>query len=160
MNTKKIGLGIVSLAAVGAMAMPAMAQEADTGTDEPTTQELQEDETSTSEDRAAARAERKQARIDALADELGISSEELEAAMDAVRADFQAERLERLEVKLDEKVAAGELTQEQADEILADAENGDWPKRGKRGHRGHHRHGGGDASSDAATDATAEQTSV
>jgi hypothetical protein len=87
-------------------------------------------------DREARRAERRQAYVDALAEELGISSDDLRAAMETVHAEFRAERLAELESRLDERVAAGDITQAQADEILRRAEDGDLPGRGGRGWRG------------------------
>ncbi|MFP5308032.1 MAG: hypothetical protein ACLGIR_00455 [Actinomycetes bacterium] len=142
-------LGAATVLVVGLVGAPVLAQAGDDATDAPavetTTHDAQAptppaDVEERHADREARRAERRQAFVDALAEELGISSEELQAAMEAVREDLRADRLTELEARLEEKVAAGELTQEQADAILERAESGEWPRR--RGHRGHGPSGG------------------
>ncbi len=90
----------------------------------------------------------------ALADALGMTVEELQAAqesgqtleeiaaaqgldLDTVKESLAAERLATLETTLAEKVAAGEITQEQADEFLSRAQEGDFLGRdGLDGMRG------------------------
>jgi hypothetical protein len=89
--------------------------------------------------------------VAAIAGEQGV---EVQAVIDAVVA--------ALEEHLDEKVAAGELTQEEADERLAGAEeratalvNGELPFRGGRHHHHPHGHGAGGAGEDPAPAAAA-----
>lgn len=59
-----------------------------------------------------------------LAEELGITTDELEAALDAVAADHLAERL-------DEAVDAGRLTEDQAERLRAAAEAGELAEVGR-----------------------------
>jgi hypothetical protein len=81
---------------------------------------------------AADREERQEQRRDRmaelLAEELGISKEEVAAALEAVetqlRDEVRDERQAALKERLDAAVAEGTLTQEQADAILAAAEAG------------------------------------
>ncbi len=132
---------LAALAVTGAIAvgaMPAFAQDASETPSDTTTQEQ------TREDR---RAEHEAEFAQALADELGLDVDDVTAALTTVReemrAEHEAERLANLEARLDEAVAAGELTQEQADAILEAAEAGVWPgPGGRRG--GHGGHGPGD----------------
>ena len=61
--------------------------------------------------------------VEVLADKLDIGEEELQSAIDEtreeLRAEFEAAAEAKLIEKLDEMVAAGKLTQEQADEYLS-----------------------------------------
>ena len=61
--------------------------------------------------------------VEVLADKLDIGEEELKSAIDEtreeLRAEFEAAAEAKLIAKLDEMVAAGKLTQEQADEYLS-----------------------------------------
>ncbi len=87
-----------------------------------------------------------------------------------MRAELQAEReaehLAALETRLDQAVAAGELTQEQADAMLAAAEAGVFPGGGHgfggRGGFGPRGFGGpsDDATDDATDDAATETTAA
>jgi transcription termination factor Rho len=79
------------------------------------------------------REERRAAFAAAFAEETGIPAEDFVAAHQELRAERQAERLANLKTRLEEKVAAGEMTQEKADEIYASAEAGDFKGRGGRG---------------------------
>lgn len=54
--------------------------------------------------------ERRAAFAEALAEELGIDVAKVEAALDAVREEHEAERRERIAQRLDEAVEAGDLT--------------------------------------------------
>lgn len=118
--------------------VPAIAQDSDT-TDDTAAQ--------TTEDRRAAQQD---AFAAALADELGLDTETVAAAVDTVRdqmrAEHDAERAAALQDQLDQAVADGELTQEQADAIIAAREAGALPlggRGGRGGHGGHMgRHGG------------------
>ena len=61
--------------------------------------------------------------VEVLADKLDIGEEELQSAIDEtreeLREEFEAAAEAKLIAKLDEMVAAGKLTQEQADEYLS-----------------------------------------
>lgn len=82
---------------------------------------------------------RRAAFVSALADELGISEDEITAAMETLRA----ERLAGLAEKLAEAVESGRITQAEADEILEGAESGERPLRLRlRFHRFGHGEGG------------------
>ncbi len=90
----------------------------------------------------------------AMATALNMSVDELQAAMESgqtlpqiaetqgvdmatVTSALNAARLEALKVTLAEKVAAGDITQEQADAMLEKMESGDFPgKGGMKGHPG------------------------
>ncbi len=113
------GLGVTGVLLLGA-AVPALARDA---TESPTT-----GEEPTAEHREARAAEREQQFAAALAEELGIDEETVAAALDTVRTRLMeeraAERRAALEERLAEAVAAGDLTQEQADALLAAEEAG------------------------------------
>jgi hypothetical protein len=94
------------------------------------------------------RADRQAAFAEALAKELGVSTDKVTAALEKVREQQKADRPERpsaedrqaqLKERLDQAVKDGKLTQEQADAITKAAEAGVFP--GPAGGRGHH--GGG-----------------
>ncbi len=71
-----------------------------------------------------------------VAAEAGISTEKLQSAIDAVR-------LKHLAARLDRAVSQGRITRARADEILARAKTGEWPKRPARANRaGAGQHGG------------------
>lgn len=184
-----------TLVAGAAVTLPAMAATQDEATEEPTTDDAEDDGArhprglglrGTFEDGEFAAA---------LAEELDLDAETVQDAIDAVRADAAAEglataveegrltqdqadritaaleegdreaagevvreaRLAALEQRLDERVEAGELTREEADERLERAESGEL--RGRRGHGGRGKRSAevpteGDAG-DVAADATA-----
>lgn len=76
-----------------------------------------------------------------LADELGVSEDEVSSALENVREemreDRQAEHTDRLKQRLDDAVANGSLTQEQADAIVEAAKSGALDReRGPGGQRG------------------------
>lgn len=129
-------LGFVALAAA-ALAVPALAQDATdeaAPSDEATTEQLPHEERF-SELRAAF--------TEALAAELDLPVDEVDAALSAVREQMVEERRERrataLDERLDEAVASGALTQEQADAIADAAEAGVLGRGERRGHGfGHH----------------------
>lgn len=79
-------------------------------------------------DRDQRQADRQDKFAELLANELGISKDEVVAALDAVqtqlRDDARAEHQADLKERLDAAVAAGTLTQEQADAALAAVEAG------------------------------------
>ena len=72
--------------------------------------------------------------ISGLAENLGVSQEELEEAIDQTQFDL-----------VDDRVAAGDLTEEQADQIRERIESGEGPFFGKGGRR----HGGGSLGGEA-----------
>jgi len=77
----------------------------------------------------ADRQARQSEYIAEVAAELGVPTEKLQSAMDTVRARHQDERLTRLRARLDRRVAAGRISQEQADRVLEAARSGQWPRR-------------------------------
>lgn len=130
-------LGVVGLLAA-ALAVPAFARNADdTGT--PDAGEPPSVETEW-EDRVETM---RSAFVEALAEELDLPVERVDEALTAVREQMveqhRERRLEGLQERLDAAVAAGELTQEQADAIAEAAEAG---VLGDGAHRGFGRHGG------------------
>lgn len=126
------GIGVIGALA---LSVPALAQDR---TDDPAVESTQDGGADEGEDRRTAVRERF---AEELASELGLPPEQVEAALEAVHerlhAERRAERLAALEERLDEAVAEGALTREQADAILAAAEAGVLP--GGRGRW--HRHG-------------------
>ncbi len=124
---------LIVLAAIAALAIPAVAQDTEPPADEAT----EAAETAEQKERHPGHLDRRAEMQELLAEELGIEVEELEAAMGRVRERLEAERLERFEEMLGDKVAAGELTREQADALLELRESGDWPgpRGGKHGPR-------------------------
>ncbi|MFI0795498.1 hypothetical protein ACH4OY_22890 [Micromonospora rubida] len=97
-------------------------------------------------DRQQQQADRKSEFAEALAKELGVSTDKVTAALDKVREQNKADRPERAErpdaadrqaamkERLDQAVKDGKLTQEQADAITKAAEAGVFPGGGDRGH--------------------------
>jgi len=120
-------------------------------------------------ERQANKTERRAERTETLADVLGTNAADLEAQReagasfaeiveaaggepDAVKAELQARRQAAKVEALAERVEAGELTQEEADQIAERMESGERGSRGGRG--GHHRGNGPDRSAaEAPTDA-------
>jgi hypothetical protein len=150
-----LGLAVLLVAA---FAVPALAQSSEDATDPSET---------TDQDTGDTRYDELQADFaEALAAELNLPTERVEDALANVREQFLSERREhhreRLQERLDEAVAAGALTQEQADAIAEAAEAGVLGRDGRRGfrdhggfrgHDGHHGFGGGwdDGAIDDAT---------
>lgn len=118
---KRLAVGAATgVLAVGLIA-PAVAQgTGDTATEDATSEDATDEEVGPVR---PDREERKAAFAAALAEELGLDEDEVAAAIDSVRDDMQAERraavLERVQARLDEAVAAGELSQAHADAIAA-----------------------------------------
>jgi hypothetical protein len=96
-------------------------------------------------DRQQQRADRQQQFAEALAKELGVSTDKVTAALEKLREQRKGDRPERpstedrqaqLKERLDQAVKDGKLTQEQADAILKAVDAGVFPGAGGRG--GHH----------------------
>ncbi|WP_405099270.1 hypothetical protein [Micromonospora sp. NBC_01412] len=97
-------------------------------------------------DRQQQQADRQSEFAEALAKELGVSTDKVTAALDKVREQNKADRPERgerpdaadrqaaMKERLDQAVKDGKLTQEQADAITKAAEAGVFPGGGDRGH--------------------------
>lgn len=120
-------LAIVGLLAA-ALAVPAFAQTADDdaggGTDAPAADD--------------AVSGMRETFVAALAEELDLPEAQVDEALSAVRERLRAEHEDRFRDRLDDAVAEGALTQEQADAIAEAAEAGVL----RRGHRGFGHHGG------------------
>lgn len=139
--TAGVVLAATAGAGIAAWGVPALAQDTESQSSQVAGQG---EEDTDAEDR---RAEMQGALADALAAELGLDADEVAAALEKVQTDLrtemQTEHLERLEERLAEAVEAGELTQEEADEVLERAESGELRGPGRRGgHGGHGGHGG------------------
>lgn len=78
------------------------------------------DQQSSTTDRAA----RQQAFAEALASELGVSTDRVTTALAEIRAEREAERKAALKTKLDQAVTDGTLTQAEADAVMKAAEAG------------------------------------
>ena len=119
---KKLSKTLAAIGAAGALSLAAiplaLAQDATESTTESATESTPE------EDREA----RELAFATRLAELLGLDATTVQEAVATVRAEQQAEheaeRLAALQTRLDEAVADGDLTQEEADAILAAAEAG------------------------------------
>ncbi|MEV0002956.1 hypothetical protein AB0H28_11795 [Micromonospora sp. NPDC050980] len=97
-------------------------------------------------DRQQRHADRQAEFAEALAKELGVSTDKVTAALEKLREQRQADRPERptppsaqdrqaaLKERLDQAVKNGKLTQEQADAVLKAAESGVFPGPGGPGH--------------------------
>ncbi|WP_433343743.1 hypothetical protein [Micromonospora sp. CA-111912] len=146
------GLAAAGVLTVG-IAAPAVAFAEDSSTPTPSAS------SSEGTDRQQQRADRQSEFAEALAKELGVSTDKVTAALDKVREQNKADRPERgerpdaadrqaaLKERLDKAVKDGKLTQEQADAITKAAEAGVFPGGGDRGH-GHGGPGKGDQSKD------------
>lgn len=153
-RTRNRTIAAVAVAgALAATALPALAQ--DDGTEESTTGHWATDG-STTDDRTAPWEPRQQAFAERLAAELGLDVETVDDALTAVREDLREEHRaahrERLQERLDQAIADGEITQEQADAILAAHDAGAIGGHGLRGHlRGpRHHHFSGAPEGDSA----------
>ena len=91
------------------------------------------DSASTDEEREAAREERESAYVSALAAELGIDEATVQAAIDEVRAEREAERAAADTATLDQAVTDGDLTRAEADAVQKAIDAGIGSTRG--GHR-------------------------
>lgn len=133
---KAAALGATGALVIGAVAVPALAQDGDeTSTGQTSTGETTTAETTDIEER---RDELQSRLAEALAAELDLPVQEVEAALETVHEQFREERQERrlagLEERLEAAVDEGSLTQQQADAILDAADAGVFP--GRPGHRG------------------------
>ena len=140
-RTATFTAGVVLAATAGtglaAWGVPALAQDTEDQSSQVAGQGADDTDTEDAEDR---RAEMQAALADALAAELGLDADEVAAALEKVQTDLrtemQTEHLERLEERLAEAVEAGELTQEESDEVLERAESGELRGPGRRGGHG------------------------
>lgn len=83
-----------------------------------------------SQQQGAGQGAHRQTWVAEVAAEAGISAEKLQSAIDAVR-------LKHLTTRLDRAVSNDRITRASADEILAKAKTGEWPKRpGRANHAG------------------------
>lgn len=138
-RTATFTAGVVLAATAGtglaAWGVPALAQDTEDQSSQVAGQGADDNEDA--EDR---RVEMQAALARALAAELGLDADEVAAALEKVQTDLrdemQTEHLERLEERLAEAVEAGELTQEEADEVLERAESGELRGPGRRGGHG------------------------
>jgi flagellar motility protein MotE (MotC chaperone) len=148
-STKWTGIGVAGALTAAALIVPGLATaQTDEATDDAADDAVESEH-----------GTRHEAFVDALAEELGITPEELQEALENVQADFREERLAALRARLDEQVANGEMSQELADELYERAEDGDWPfgrgrRHGPRGLFGPFGDGG------TADDADAEATTT
>jgi ABC-type phosphate/phosphonate transport system substrate-binding protein len=131
MKTKRAVVGVLAAAALTmGVVVPALAQSGAPADPETTAE-------APASDRAERRAAHQEAFAAALAEELGLPVDEVTAAIEKVaeqhRAEMQATRDERFQDRLDAAVEAGELTQEQADELRESHERGERPFRGPDG---------------------------
>ncbi|RBI97582.1 hypothetical protein [Micromonospora provocatoris] len=123
------------------------------------------------DDRRQKHADRQAEFAEALAEELGVSTDKVTAALEKLHEQRQGDRPERperpsaedrqaaLKERLDQAVTDGKLTQEQADAVLKAAEAGVFPGPGTGGHDGrpgHHAKGGDKAGPEGKADKGAE----
>lgn len=127
-DRKWMSLALGASLVAGLLAGPALAQETDESAQEQTEQA----------DESAGGRPGKARFKEVLAENLGITVEELEAAMEAtheqLREEFEAAALERI----DEAVAEGRITEEEAEKLRQRIEDGELPRPG-RGRGGLHR---------------------
>lgn len=138
-RTRLAAMGVAGVLAAGATLSalsPALAQNA---SESPSA----ETEQIPGETRKERRAEREAAFATALAAELDLPAERVQAAMQKVheqmRAGAKQRHLAALKQRLDAAVEDGTLTREQADAIYAAAESGALPHHGGGRHGGHRR---------------------
>ena len=141
-RTATFTAGVVLAATAGtglaAWGVPALAQDTEDQGSQVAGQGADDNEDN--EDAEDRRVEMQAALAEALAAELGLDADEVAAALEKVQTDLrdemQTEHLERLEERLAAAVEAGELTQEEADEVLERAESGELRGPGRRGGHG------------------------
>lgn len=141
-RTATFTAGVVLAATAGtgiaAWGVPALAETTSEQSTDQGTEQGAEQGTEQGTDKDDRRAQVQGALGEALAAELGLDADEVTAALEKVqselRTEMQAERLAQLEERVAAAVEAGELTQEEADEMLERAESGEL--RGPRGHGG------------------------
>ena len=146
MKIKRTWLTLATVAAlgIGALAVPALAQDVDDG-------RAEQQEIDGPLEHDGLRVEIKDRAKEILAEELGVSLEDLEAAREATRDRIQEEfadefearrqdRRARLLERIDDAVENGRITEEEAEVLRERFESGDFPFDGphprRRGHRG------------------------
>ncbi|MEV4639887.1 hypothetical protein AB0J80_21325 [Actinoplanes sp. NPDC049548] len=139
-RSTKLTTAVAGMAAAGTagvlglvLAGPAQAEPSPSASGSPSTSAPAKSQ----EDRDAARAQRQDELAGALATELGIDKAKVAAALEKVQTDLQAkakaDRTAQLKTRLDEAVAAGKLTKDEAAAILKAAESGVLPPGGPGG---------------------------
>lgn len=142
-RTRLAAMGVAGVLAAGATLSalsPALAQNASETPPAPETEQTQQ---TPGEKRQERRAAREAAFATALAAELDLPAERVQAAVQKVHEQMRAEARQRhlaaLKERLDAAVEDGTLTREQADAIYAAAESGALPHHGSGRHGGHRR---------------------
>lgn len=134
----RVGLAVAGVASVGLL-FPAVALAEDGAPSSATESAASSGDAEAREERRESRKERLEERQDerqdelaaALAKELGVSEDKVNAALDKIRSakqqEHKAEREKRLSERLEKAVSEGKLTQEQADAVLEAAKDGVLP---------------------------------
>ncbi|MEV4920391.1 hypothetical protein AB0K47_26740 [Streptomyces tirandamycinicus] len=130
----RVGLAVAGVASVGLL-FPAVALAEDGAPSSATESAASSGDAEAREERRESRKERQDERQDelaaALAKELGVSEDKVNAALDKIRSakqqEHKAEREKRLSERLEKAVSEGKLTQEQADAVLEAAKDGVLP---------------------------------
>ena len=148
MSRKHLLAGLAAAGVLGVgIAAPTVAL-ADDKSPSPSASAIQDQGT----DRQQQRADRQAEFAEALAKELGVSTDKVTAALEKLREQHRADRPQRpstedrqgrqeerqanLKERLDQAVKDGKLTREQADAVLKAVEAGVFPGPGARGHHG------------------------
>ncbi|MGR6321279.1 hypothetical protein Q2K19_19365 [Micromonospora soli] len=146
MSRKHVLVGLAAAGVLGVgIAAPTVAL-ADNKSPSPAPSASTSTSTDQGSDQQQRRADRQQEFAEALAKELGVSTDKVTAALEKLREQHQGDRPERpstedrqaaLKERLDQAVKDGKLTQEQADAVLKAVESGVFPGPwGGHGHRG------------------------
>jgi hypothetical protein len=133
-------IGAAGIAGVAALALAVGPAQAEDPSSAPSASASPSASAPARPDRDAARAQRQDEFAAALARELGIDKAKVAAALEKVEADRQAQakadRTAELKKRLDDAVAAGKLTADEAGAILKAAEAGVLPQGGPGGGHG------------------------
>jgi hypothetical protein len=135
---RKVTLGVVAAGAVAALALGGASIAQADPTPAPSGSASTAPGTGNA-DKDARRAQQQADLAAKLAKELGVDQAKVQAALDKIRAEQQAQakadRLAALKQRLDQAVTDGKLTRAEADAIYKAAENGVLPEGGPGGHR-------------------------